>query len=94
MVIQCHGENSAHVIKIRFRTGIGLGPDVIDSTPLAKALMQDSEVVQMSSYAYRTLIAYLERELSHINNGGYSVALGLVAQPFGFWMLTTGVKLL
>ena len=94
MIVQCPGENTAHVIRIRFRNGIGLGPDVIDSTPLAKALMQDSEVVQMSSYAYRSLIAHLERELSHINNGGYSVALGLVAQPFGFWMLSTGVKLL
>lgn len=94
MIVQCPGESSAHIIRIRHRTGIGLGPDVIDSTPLAKALMQGSEVVQMSSYAYRTLIAHLERELSHINNGGYSVALGLVAQPFGFWMLSTGVKLL
>lgn len=94
MIIQCPGEKFAHVIKIRFRNGIGLGPDVIDSTPLAKALMQDSEVVQMSSYAYRSLIAHLDSELSHINNGRYSVALGLVGQPFGFWMLTTGVKLL
>lgn len=94
MTVLCPGETSAHVIKIRFRNGIGLGPDVFDSTPLAKLFMQDTEVVQMSTYDYRSLIACLERELSHVNNGGYSVALGLVAQPFGFWMLSTGVKLL
>lgn len=94
MIVQCPGESTAHVIKIRFRNGIGLGPDVFDSTPLAKLFTQDSEIVQMSNYDYRSLIAQLERELSHINNGGYSVALGLVAQPFGFWMLSTGVKLL
>lgn len=79
MIVQCPGESSAHIIRIRLKTGFGLGPDVIDSTPLAKALMQGSEVVQMNSYAYHTLIAHLERELSHINNGGYSVALGLVS---------------
>lgn len=90
MKIRCYDLRTTVSLEIRATDGHGFGPDVFHSTLFAQRIWQGEKELFMSAVELEALVTWLTRELSHINNGGYSYEL-VKPNPGKMWVLIRGV---
>ena len=90
MKIRCYDLHTTVSLEIRATDGHGFGPDVFHTTLLAQRIWQGEKELLMSAVELEAFVTWLTRELSHINNGGYSYEL-VKPNPGKLWVLVRGV---